>query len=73
MLVLQAYTTPFVFFKGQLISKANCQVVDSPKKRRNELAFFDLKTCYIAKSNAESSFFLENLQLDNLLSKLTDL
>ena len=29
-----------VLFKGQLISKANCQAVDSPKKRTNEFAFF---------------------------------
>ena len=39
-------------FKGQLISKANCQAVDSPKKRTNEFAFFDLKSCYVVKSNA---------------------
>ena len=26
--------------KGQLISKAKCQVVDSPKKRTNKFAFF---------------------------------
>ena len=24
-----------ILFKGQLISKANCQAVDSPKKRMN--------------------------------------
>ena len=43
--------------KGQLISKANCQAVDSPKKRTNEFAFFDLKSCYLVKSNAVRSFF----------------
>ena len=44
--------------KGQLISKANCQAVDSPKQWTNEFAFFDLKSCYVVKSNA---VFLENL------------
>ena len=43
--------------KGQLISKAKCQAVDSPKKRMNEFAFFDLKSCYVVKSNAVRSFF----------------
>ena len=60
-------------FKGQLISKANCQAVDSPKKRTNEFAFFDLKSCYVVKSNAFRSFFFENLRFDNLLLKLTNL
>ena len=59
--------------KGQLISKANCQAVDFPKKRTNKFAFFDLKSCYVVKSNAVRLFFLENLWLDNLLLKLTDL
>ena len=45
--------------KGQLISEANCQAVDSPKKRTNEFAFFDLKCCYVVKSN--TVFFFENL------------
>ena len=43
--------------KGQLISKAKCQAVDSPKKRTNEFAFFDFKSCYVAKSNAIRLFF----------------
>ena len=43
--------------KGQLISKAKFQVVDSPKKRTNEFAFFDFKSCYVVKSNAVCSFF----------------
>ena len=59
--------------KGQLISKAHCQTVDSPKKWTNEFAFFDLKSCYVVKSNSNCSFFLENLWFGNLLSKLTDL
>ena len=59
--------------KGQLISKANCQAVDSPKKRTNEFAFFDFKSCYVVKSNAVRSFLLENLRLDILLSKLSDI
>ena len=47
----------FVHTKGQLISKTKCQAVDSPKKRTNEFAFFDLKSCYVVKSNAVRSFF----------------
>ena len=43
--------------KGQLILKANCQAVDSPKKRANKFAFFDLKSCYVVKPNAFCSFF----------------
>ena len=43
--------------KGQLISKANFQAVDSPKKRMDEFPFFDLKSCYVVKSNAVRSFF----------------
>ena len=46
-----------VLDKSQLISKANCQAVDSPKKRTKEFAFFDLKSCYVVKSNAVRSFF----------------
>ena len=43
--------------KGQLISKAKFQAVDSPKKRTNEFAFFDFKSCYVVKSNAIHLFF----------------
>ena len=43
--------------KGQLISRANCQAIDFPKKRTNNFAFFDLKSCYVVKSNAVRSFF----------------
>ena len=43
--------------KGQLILKANCQAIDSPNKQTNEFAFFDLKSCYVVKSNAVRSFF----------------
>ena len=49
--------------KGQLILKAKCQAVDSPKKRTNEFAFFDLKSCYVVKSNALRSFFWRNYGL----------
>ena len=62
-----------LFNKGQLISKAIFQAVDSPKKRTDEFPFFDLKSCYVVKSNAVRSFFLEKLRLGNLLSKLPDL
>ena len=67
----------FDFTKGQFILKANCQAVDSQKQNKknpNKFAFFDLKSsCYLVKSNPLVRFFLENLRLDNLLSKLTDL
>ena len=46
-----------VITKGQLISKANCQAADSPKKRTDEFAFFNLKSSYLVKSNAVCSFF----------------
>ena len=59
----RGHTSQFsiVMSKGQLISKANCQAVDSPKKQTKEFAFFDLKSCYVVKSNAVRSVFLENL------------
>ena len=38
--------------KGQLLSKANCQAVDSPKKQSDSFVlFFIVKGSYIAKSN----------------------
>ena len=46
--------------KVQLILKANFQAVDSPKKRTNQFAFFDWKSCYVVKSNAVRSFFGES-------------
>ena len=52
-----------VMSKGQLISKAKFQAIDSPKKQTNEFAFFDLKSCYVVKSNALSSFFWRNYNL----------
>ena len=48
---------PGMDIRGQLISKANCQAIDSPKKQTNEFAFFDLKSSYVVKSNAVRSFF----------------
>ena len=51
--------------KGQLISKAKCQAVDSPKKELQELLR--------SKVKRRSFVFLENLRLDILLSKLSDL
>ena len=46
-----------VLSKGQLISKANCQVVDSPKNRTDGSGFFAVKSSYVAKSKAVCSFF----------------
>ena len=61
------------YTKGQLISKAKCQAVDSPKKRTNEFAFFWLEELLRSKVKRPSFVFLEKLRLDNLLSKLSDL
>ena len=47
--------------KGQLISKANCQAVDSPKKGTNEFAFFWLDELLPSKVKRRSFIFLENL------------
>ena len=47
--------------KGQLISKANCQVVDSPNKQTNEFAFFWLEELLFSKGKCCSFVFLENL------------
>ena len=49
------FTRPYL--KGQLISKGNCQAIDSPKKWTSQFAFFDLKSCYVLKSNAVHLFF----------------
>ena len=46
--------------KSQLVSKANCQAVDSTKNQTNEFAFFYLKSCYVVKSNAFRCFFGES-------------
>ena len=50
--------------KGQLISKAIFLAVDSPKKRMDKFPFFDLKSCYVEKSNAVRSFFWRNNGLE---------
>ena len=36
-----------VVFKGQLISKANCQAVNSSKKRTNEFAFTTMQRVFV--------------------------
>ena len=36
-----------LFAKGQLISKANCQVVKSSKKRTNELVFTTMRRVFV--------------------------
>ena len=37
----------FVSTKGQLISKENCQVEDSPKKRTNEFVFTSMRRVFV--------------------------
>ena len=46
-----------VVTKVQIKLKADLRATDSPKKRTNEFAFFDLQSCYLVKSNAVCSFF----------------
>ena len=36
-----------VMAKGQIISKANCQAVDSSKKRKNEFVFTTMRRVFI--------------------------
>ena len=53
-------------FKGQLISKANCQAEDSPKKRTNEFVFTTMRRVFVR--------FLEEIEdTKKDISKLTDL
>ena len=47
--------------KGQLISKANCQAMNSSKKRTNELVFTTMRRVFVR--------FLEEIGI----SKLSDL
>ena len=46
--------------KGQLISKADLRAVDSPKKRTNELVFFDMKSKKATKTNSFVRFLGES-------------
>ena len=59
--------------KGHLISKANCQAVVSPKKRTKGVSLYYVITLQVKKSKFVCLVYLENLRLDILLSKLTDL
>ena len=36
-----------MFFKGHLISKANCQAVNSSKKQTNEFAFTTMRLVFV--------------------------
>jgi hypothetical protein len=45
--------------KGHLISKANCQVVDSPKKRKDEFDLFAVKSKKANKINSSVRFLGE--------------
>ena len=52
--------------KGQLISKANCQAVNSSKKRTNEFIFTTMRRVFVG--------FLEEIEdTKKNISKLTDL
>ena len=59
--------------KGQLISKAICQAVDCLKKTNELICFFWLAELLPSKVKRRLFIFLENLRLNNLLSKLTNL
>ena len=52
-------------FKGQLISKANCQAVNSSKKRTNEIVFSTMRRVFVR--------FLEEIEDTKDILKLTDL
>ena len=39
--------TRIPYTKGQLISKANCQVVNSSKKRTNEFVFTTMRSVFV--------------------------
>ena len=47
--------------KGQLISKANCQAGDSPKKRTDEFDLFALKSKKANKTNSSIRFLGESM------------
>ena len=49
------------YTKGQLILKANCQAVDSPKKTDKRICFFWLEELLRSKVKRRSFVFLENL------------
>ena len=45
--------------KGHLISKANCQAVDSPKKQMDEFDLFAVKSKKANKTNSSVHFMEE--------------
>ena len=51
--------------KGQLISTANCEAVNSSKKRTNEFVFTTMRRVFVR--------FLEEIEVNKNISKLTDL
>jgi len=54
----------FIFFKGQLISKANCQAKNSSKKRTNEFVFTSMRrvfVCFLEESLARKKTFRDYL------------
>ena len=52
-------------FKGQLISKANCQAEDSSTKRTNEFVFTSMRRVFV--------HFLEESSAGKKVSRLSDL
>ena len=51
--------------KGQLISKANCQAMNSSKKQTNEFIFTTMRRIFL--------YFLEEVKYQKCISKLIDL
>ena len=49
------------YTKGQLISKADWRVVDSPKKRTDEFDLFTVKSKKTNKTNSSVRFFGESM------------
>jgi hypothetical protein len=64
-----------LLFKGQLISKANCQAVNSSKKRTNEFVFTTLRhvyVCFLEEIEINKKTFRNYLTFRNSLLKIIE-
>ena len=63
----------FLFIKGQLISKANCQAKDSSKKRTNEFVFTNMRRVFVRffeESSARKKMFRDYLTFNGTFKAL---
>ena len=63
-------------YKGQVISKANCQAEDSPKKRTNEFVFTSMRRVlvrFFEESSARKKTFRDYLNFNRGEIKATGL